>query len=151
MTEDTPPGHRILEILYEDHFGATESNEQIDDLDDKLDDVDRSDIDTILGNLLSAGFIEKKNPPKLSTEGVEVVLAQEERKERQKHRKREHRVNQSIKYLTIALVLVGGLQAVALNLDYFTKEWRFYYSLAGAGLIILAMIVLLVWAYVTSE
>lgn len=150
MAEDAPPGHRILKILYEDHFRATESNEQIDDLDDKLEDVSRSDIDTILGNLKNAGFITKKNPPKLSADGVEVVLNQKEREERAEHRTREHRVNQSIKYLTIALVLVGGLQAVALNLDLFTEKWRFYYSLIGAGVIVVAMIIFLAVAYMTD-
>jgi hypothetical protein len=143
MAEDTQPGHRILEILYEDHFGDDDSNLQKADIADKIDGVDQSQVDQILGNLDSAGFVNKSGTPKLTPDGLRSVLDQKEREEQATHRDREHRTNNSIKYLTIALVLVGGLRAIAVNLQLFTDLERFLISVGGAALIVIGMFVML--------
>jgi hypothetical protein len=143
MAEDTQPGHRILEILYEDHFGDNDSNLQTADIADKIDGIDKSQVSQILGNLDNAGFVNKSGTPKLTHDGLRSVLNQKEREEQAAHRDREHRTNNSIKYLTIALVLVGGLRAVAVNLQMFSDSKRLLISAGGAALIVIAMLVML--------
>lgn len=149
MTDDTETGHRILEILYEDHFGDDDTNLKSDDIAEKIDDVDESQVNQILGNLGQADLVDKSGTPKLTSEGIKVVLDQKEREkrqnerkerkaeraERQEDRKREIRINKSVAYLTIALVLAGGFQGVARNLVYFSAWERLIYSIIGAAAI----------------
>ena len=147
MANETQPGHRILELLYEDHFGADDSNLTTDDIAAEIEDVDKDQVKRILGNLDYAGFVDRAGTPKLTPHGLKAVLDQKEREERATHRDREHRTNDSIKYLTVALVLVGGLRAAAVNLQMFTDFKRLLISVGGAGLIIAVMIVML-WSQV---
>ncbi|WP_143025235.1 hypothetical protein [Haloplanus vescus] len=147
MTGNAEAGHRILEILYEDHFGDDDTNLQSDDIAGKIDGVDESQVKQILGNLHQADLVGRPTrTPKLTSEGIKVVLDQKEREERQNEReerklereerqedrKREIRINKSVAYLTIALVLAGGFQGVARNLVYFSPKQRLIYSLVGA-------------------
>lgn len=160
MTGDTETGHRILEILYEDHFGDDDTNLQSDDIAEKINGVDEPQVNQILGNLHQADLVDKPSrTPKLTSEGIRVVLDQKEREarqnereerkaeraERQEDRKREIRINKSVAYLTIALVLAGGFQGIARNLVYFSAKERLIYSIIGAAAIFGVTLVFLLY------
>lgn len=160
MNGDAEAGHDILEILYEDHFGDDDTNLKSDDIAEEIDGVDEPQVNQILGNLHQAGLVERPSRvPKLTSEGIKVVLDQKEREERQKEReerkaerrerqedrKREIRINKSVAYLTIALVLAGGFQGVARNLVYFSELERLIYSIIGAAAIFFVTLVFLLY------
>jgi len=150
MSQDLEPGQEIIMLLYKDHFGTDDSNISTQELADEIDNIDSSQAKLILANMATAGLIEKKNPPKLSVDGYKVAKDIKEREQRNQFRKREIRINKSIEGLTIALVLAGSLQAISLNMDKFSNQARFEYSVLGAvGIVALTIAYILIvhWRY----
>lgn len=168
MTGNPEVGHKILEILYQDHFGDDDTNLDSSDIAGRLEDIDESQVNQILGNLHQAELLEKPTRiPKLTSKGISVVLEQREREARaeeredraqerkardserdarQEDREEQIKINRSIQYLTVALVLAGGFQGVTRNLQYFSEINRFIYSVAGAVGVFVIMVVLLIIA-----
>lgn len=159
-------------VLYEDHLGIEDSNLKAEDIAEKVEGVKTPQVTQILGNLAKGDLVENHTrTPKLTAEGIKVFLDENEREERRKEReerkeeretreeerserrrirKRDHRINRSIALLTLALVLTGGLQAVALNFDYYSEKTALDYAGYGAAGIFVIFSCLLIYNHWTD-